>query len=135
MPLSVLVPLIIVGLTLVFFAVRRSGGSEENPPLSATDIRERLAIDFPNERIEEINIAGSGKLALVQLAGQDNWALVKQMGHHNLTRQFSSAFVNSVSKSPEGLIIRLKDFTLPEITFDCPPQIGDQLAGQLKGTD
>ncbi|MEM8749727.1 MAG: hypothetical protein AAGF28_05455 [Pseudomonadota bacterium] len=119
MPLSILVPMIVVGLAAVFAAVHFGGGSKASVPMDDQTARDRFLQDYPRETVSAVMLSNKGRLALLTLEQSDHLGIVYSFGQSFVTRLIAPPTVKSVSqRSDKAVEIRLRDFTLPRLRFE-----------------
>lgn len=111
MPLWLMGIVVVVGLTAIWLVMRLYGFDR---PLSLTP--ETAGEEFMNDNSglvpEEILLASSGQSALIRAGGDLHVLWV--MGQDVATRKLARA---RVTDAPEGLTLRLPDFTAPRLTL------------------
>ncbi|MEO3417017.1 hypothetical protein AAFO92_20375 [Roseovarius sp. CAU 1744] len=117
MPLTILLPMVIVGiagivLLLHVFGLSRAARLENEASARAAWLRE-----FPDEVPERVIICRSGSAALVQLTA--GFGVVWPMGADTTARHLTGA---RVSRTGGGVAIDLPDYTAPRIHLALDPQ-------------
>lgn len=117
MPLTILVPMILVGLALVAIAIRLLGLSKDVSIPAIADAISLLRADYPDANIEEAILASNGKAAILKL--EDGSAgLVEAMGDRFITRILAQKDIRQVERKGDcDLVLRLADFTLSRLTL------------------
>ncbi|MCB1456706.1 MAG: hypothetical protein KDJ48_07960 [Nitratireductor sp.] len=117
MPLTILVPMILIGLALVAIAMRLLGLSKQASISAIGEAISVLRTDYPDALVEEAILASNGKAAILKL--EDGSAgLVEAMGDRFITRILAQKDVRQVERKGEcDLVLRLADFTLPRLTL------------------
>ena len=117
MPLSILVPMILIGLPVVIGLVWWVNKDNENVGLKQELARNRFLLDFPNAELGAIVICDNGKTALLELMNKAGLGMVHGLGQNFLTRELTKASIISLEEDAENLVIRLRDFTLKKLTI------------------
>lgn len=115
MPLHILALLVIVGLAAIISAIHFSGGSRAVAPMTADQAMMRFCQDHQMTRITNCVLADDGKSAIVTSDRAQEVGLVLQLGDKLVTRRLSADLLAAVDDTPEGLALKLKDFTLPTV--------------------
>ncbi|MDJ0613558.1 MAG: hypothetical protein QNJ29_07750 [Rhizobiaceae bacterium] len=118
MPLSILVPMILVGLPLVIGLVWWVNRGRSRAPLTACQAKDHFLNDFPNAVVDEILISDDGKNALLRLVDDNAIGMVHQMGQNHLTRLLDKSSVIGFETRSAGFEFRLNDFTLKSVSFE-----------------
>lgn len=127
MPFTILVPLILVGLAAVLFAVRMTGGSASSRQFNAELAEQIYQKDQPHDSITDILVANPPDCAFLVLKDRHAIGFAILMGRHTLTRRLDSKLVRDVSHAEDKIVLKLADFTLPKIDFQSDPQTCEQV--------
>ncbi|MEZ5872120.1 MAG: hypothetical protein R3D32_09775 [Nitratireductor sp.] len=116
--MTILVPMILVGLALVAVAIHLLGLSKDVFISTISDAIRLLETDFPDAIVEEAILASNGKAAILKL--EDGSAgLVEAMGDRYVTRVVARNDVRQVERKGDcELVLRLADFTLPRLILN-----------------
>ena len=115
MTLPLLLLLVVIGVSLVVGAVHLAGGSKNSSLLDENKALERFAFDFPDFECSRVVLASDHNVAVLINDRSANAGLVVVMGAHFLTRILDADFINSVTRSDNGLVLGLADMTLPVV--------------------
>ena len=115
MPLSILVPLVVVGLIIVISAVHFSGGSAKQTGISETLATEQILKENPDFKVGDVFITNDGVSALVYSAGKEQVGLVHSIGQNYLTRFINSDFIRDVKTDGEKIDLYVNDATLGRV--------------------
>ena len=115
MPLTILVPMILLGLAMVAIAMRLLGLSKSASISAISDAIRLLQTDYPQAVVEEAILASDGRAAILKLE-DGTTGLVEAMGDRFVTRILSVDDVQAVQRVDDcSLMLRLADFTLPVV--------------------
>ena len=117
MPLSILVPMILIGLPVVIGLVWWVNKNKEQKDLEDELARSRFLLDFPNVKIVSVVISDDGKTAFLQLSETGNVGLVHQIGQNFLTRTIDRQTLESIERTDGTVVLKLRDFTLKKLIF------------------
>lgn len=117
MPLSILVPMILVGLPVVIGLVWWVNKNNEQNDLEDELARSRFLLDFPNVKIVSVIVSDNGKTAFLKLSDETEIGLVHQIGQNFLTRVVNRQTLESMEITDNTVILKLRDFTLKKVTF------------------
>ena len=117
MPLSILVPMILIGLPVVIGLVWWVNKNKEQKDLEDELTRSRFLLDFPNVKIVSVVISDDGKTAFLQLSETGNVGLVHQIGQNFLTRTIDRQTLESIERTDGTVVLKLRDFTLKKLIF------------------
>ena len=117
MPLSILVPMILIGLPVVIGLVWWVNKNKEQNDLEDELARSRFLLDFPNVKIVSVVISDDGKTAFLQLSETGNVGLVHQIGQNFLTRTIDRQTLESIERTDGTVVLKLRDFTLKKLIF------------------
>lgn len=130
MPLSILVPMILVGLPLVIGLVYWFSGSKQSP-LSEDMVSELFQRDFPHDEWDAILLDDDAKTAIL-LKNSLPVGLVTAVGQNHITRRFDGKMLRSAEPSSKGVDLVLNDFTLKRINLALDnPQVRQDLLEKL----
>ena len=115
MPLHILALLVIVGLAAIISAIHFSGGSRAVAPMTAEQAMQRFCEDHQMTHMTECILAEDGRSAIVFSDLAQEVGLVLQLGDKLVTRKLSADLLSQVDDSPDGLALKLNDFTLPTV--------------------
>ena len=115
MALPLLLMLVVIGVSLVVGAVHLAGGSKTSQLRDENTALERFAFDFPDFLASKTMLASDHNVAVLIDEKSANAGLVVVMGAHSLTRLLDANFLNSVTRSNNGLVLGLADMTLPVV--------------------
>ena len=117
MPLSILVPLILVGLPLVIGTVYWMTRDSDQKPLTKEAAQALFARDFPYLKPDQIWISNDEKSALFLSKKTGAAGLLLQMGSSFLTRVLEKDQYEA-TRSEDGLNLYLHEFTLKQVQFE-----------------
>lgn len=114
MPLPILGALVVLGIGGLVLLVHFLGGTKR--PLYADDAAAEAALtsDYPHADIRQTLLADDRRAALFELA--EGVGFAAPFGEGRLTRVLGPDDVKIVEDGPDGLTIRLTDFTAPRLT-------------------
>ncbi len=115
MPLSILVPLVVVGLIIVISAVHFSGGSAKQTGLNETVATEKILKETQEFDVVDVFITNDGVSALVYSEGKEQVGLVHSIGQNYLTRFINSDFIRDVRTDGEKIDLYVNDATLDRV--------------------
>ncbi len=118
MPLSILVPMILVGLPVVIGLVWWVNKENSHEVMTVVGAKERFGIDFPNLDIEAVVISDDGRSALLKLFDGEGFGLVHRVGQNYLTRLLDENVLHGFETNEKGVAFNLKDFTLKRVVFE-----------------
>ncbi len=122
MSLTVLVAMVIAGVSLVVFAVHWSGGSARALIGSEQIAVDRLADDFEEELVRKVHITGDARSAFL-LLDSGLIGIVHSVGDMYLTRCLQPSDIKRVERSHEKRFeLELRDFTWTGGSFDFEDQ-------------
>lgn len=113
MPLPVLGALVVLGIGGLVLLVHFLGGSKRPRYADAAAAETALTSDYPNATIRQTMLADDQRAALFELA--DGVGFAAPFGEGRLTRVLGSGDVKQVDDGPDGLTIRLTDYTSPRL--------------------
>lgn len=114
MPLPILGALVVLGIGGLVLLVHFLGGTKRPRYDDEADAAAALTVDYPNAIICQTMLADDGKAALFELA--DGVGFAAPFGEGRLTRVLGPNDVRRVDERPDGLTIRLTDYTAPRLT-------------------
>lgn len=115
MSLTVLILLVVIGVSVVVGAVHLAGGSKQKLLADADAARKRFLIDFPEFDITGVLVSADHKKALLINETGTHAGLVVVMGAHSLTRMVDQTLLKSVFRSKTEIVLALTDLTLPVV--------------------
>ena len=114
MPLPILGALVVLGIGGLVALIHFLGGTKRLKYTDEAAAALALTTDYPNARIRETFLADDQRAALFDLA--DGVGFAAPFGEGRLTRVLAPNDVTGVEEGPEGLTIRLTDYTAPRLT-------------------
>lgn len=114
MPLPILGALVVLGIGGLVLLVHFLGGSKRLRYEDEAAAGAALTADYPNTRIRQTVLADDQRAALFDLA--EGVGFAAPFGEGRLTRVLGPDDVSGVEDGPDGLTIRLKDYTAPRLT-------------------
>lgn len=114
MPLPILGALVVLGIGGLVLLVHLLGGSKRLSYEDDAAAREALLTDYPHARIRQTVLTDDQRAALFELA--EGVGFAAPFGEGRLTRVMGPDDVSGVDDDPDGLTIRLKDYTAPRLT-------------------
>lgn len=121
MPLEILAPMVVIGIALAWLLVRVLVNAPLRRIPDGNSASARFREDFPLETgMGEWLISDDGKVAVAPVKGSDALALVMAFGSKQLTRRLVLADIADVKNEEDHVLIRLNDFTLPEVRVQLP---------------
>ena len=115
MPLSVLVPLVVIGLIMVIGAVHFSGGSAKQLTLNSAVVIEQILNDDPDFKVGDVFITSDGVSAIVYTADNERVGLVHCMGQNHLVRFLNAEFIRDVKMNGDKIDLYVNDATLGRV--------------------
>lgn len=117
MPLTVLVAMVTIGVSLVVLAVHVSGGTRVARLHSADDARTRFAVDHPDAEMGRCLLSADGRDAVIELA-DGTIGFVHAVGSKFLTRHALRGEIRGSTghDDPAKLVLATGDFTWPRAT-------------------
>ena len=117
MPLTILVPMILVGLPLVIGLVWYMGGSENWQSLDTEKAVDRFKRDFPGFEISDVILAENRESAILLTEPGKAPGLVLRVGKNCLTRVLDHDTMRGYQETDSGLKLEFHDFTLRQTMF------------------
>jgi hypothetical protein len=134
MPLTILVPLVAIGLFLVFLCVRFFGNANIAEALDERTATSRFAEDYPGFSVDRACLGDDGKTAFLFSGSDGRIGLVHTVGRHYLTRMLEPGMVRAIEQDDTGLRLSLADFTLNSVYVNVSDRsIRENLAERLGG--
>ena len=127
-PLSVLLVLVVVGMSLIVGLTHLMGGSVQ-AQLTEASIRSRLAHDLPDAAVSDIAMASDQRSALVALA-DETIAVVFVLGDALVSRHLAAA--PQLTATDAGLRLRLADPGCPRIDIALPASAHQRWLARLQ---
>lgn len=118
MPLSILVPMIMVGLPLVIGLVYYVNKNKKHTSLTPELASSLLQADFAELNVKSVVIDDTASTAVVSTDDNDKIGLIAAMGQNFITRIGEPGFIKSVDETETGISIRTNDFTLRQIRLE-----------------
>lgn len=117
MPLYILAPLVIIGVTAVVWLVHLAGGSAQPQPLTLDAAARELAHDYPDFSVTGGVVSTDGQTVLLIGNNSPELALALQFGRNTVTRILHQNTLVSSHHSDHVLHLQLLDFTLPRVAI------------------
>ena len=117
MPLTILVPMILVALPLIIVTVYLVGNRKPRPKLNEQFACERFNLDFPGTDCQRVFVDDPGKTALIAQDGV-MIGLVTEIGQNFITRKLDKRIIKSVKETGDGIDLWFHDFTLKHVRMD-----------------
>lgn len=117
MPLSVLVPMILIGLPLVIGLVWFTSRNQARDLLDAETAMNRFTEDFPNSVVQKVWISDNGTDAILRLSEPMRFGLVHRVGKNHLTRLVEKQDIRDMNVGSGAVEFRLWDFTFVGLRF------------------
>ncbi len=117
MSLLLLLVLVLFGVSLVVGAVYLAGGSRKFSFADAGEVKPRFLLDYPDFDSKEIVISDDNNVAILFGDAPNMAGLVLAMGTHSITRMLDADLLISIVRSDKGLVLGLRDMTLPKVEF------------------
>lgn len=114
MPLPILGALVVLGIGGLVLLVHFLGGSKRLRYADEAVAAAALLADYPHARIRQTVLADDQRAALFELA--EGVGFAAPFGEGRLTRVLAPDDVTGVEDGPNGLTIRLTDYTAPRLT-------------------
>lgn len=114
MPLPVLGALVVLGIGGLVLLIHLLGWSRRPQYADEAEAREALLTDYPHARIHGVDLADDRRAALFDLA--EGVGFAAPFGDGRLTRVIAAEDVVGIDEAPDGLTIRLTDYTAPRLT-------------------
>lgn len=114
MPLPILGALVVLGIGGLVLLVHILGGSKRLSFADEAAAAEAFAADYPNSRMRRTVLADDRRAALFELG--EGVGFAAPFGEGRLTRVLGPGEVSGVDEGPNGLTIRLTDYTAPRLT-------------------
>ena len=114
MPLPVLGALVVLGIGGLVLLIHFLGWTRRPQYADETEATEALLTDYPHASVRRVALADDRRAALFELA--EGVGFAAPFGEGRLTRVIGPGDVRRVDEGPEGLIIRLTDYTAPQLT-------------------
>lgn len=111
MPLEILGPLVIFGISLTVLAVYFSGISKAARLTDAKEVQMEFLRDYADAIIEKTFLTSDNRAGFVALSEKNTFGLVEAMGSQFLTRFLAPGDVASVKLSDGQLDVCYNDFT------------------------
>lgn len=115
MPLSILVPLIVVGIIVVILCVRTFGGVKSHEPLTQVLVKARFLEDFPNANIAAVHIDDPSQSAWLALTDENSIGILQPFGSGTLVRTISQAQIKSVDWRDNSAVLHINDFAMKTV--------------------
>ena len=117
MPLTILVPMILIGLPLVIGLVYLAGSTWKREELTADLTRKLFNLDHPGVDCQKVIVDDARNTALIS---RDGFlvGLVAAVGNNYLTRQLNNGMIKGFTETRHGIDIRLNDFTLKQVQME-----------------
>lgn len=117
MPLTVLVPVVFVGIALVVLLVHLTGGSKAEPFDDARDLRAAFLRDYSHLTVRDMVVADNGGEAVLALE-EGGVGLVHRMGRGSATRWLGREYAfTAEAVDDHALHIRVKDLGMAPIVM------------------
>ena len=128
MPLTILIPLILVGLPLVIGLVYLAGGRKEREKLTGQYAETLFNLDFPGTECEQVVVDDDAQTALIARNGAVI-GIVTEFGQNHITRNIDYHTFKAFKETEQGVDVWLNDFTLKHIgmAFADPDKRNDVL--------
>ncbi|MEL7428614.1 MAG: hypothetical protein AAFN43_01320 [Pseudomonadota bacterium] len=117
MPLSVLVPMILIGLPLVIGLVWFTSRNQAGVMLDPETAISRFTEDFPNAIVQKVWISDNGADAILRLTEPTHFGLVHRVGKNHLTRLVEKQDIRDMNVGSGAVELRLWDFTFAGLRF------------------
>lgn len=128
MPLTVLLPLVVIGIAGIAAILHLLGYSRAYSFASDADARAAWAREFPGDRTDGATVCASGRAALVDTTRGPG--LVWAMGADTACRVLDGG---RASLTSSGLTIRFPDFNAPRVSLAMPPAEARAWAARING--
>ncbi len=117
MPLTILVPMILVGLPVVIGLVYLIDKNKERERLSEEVAGKLYRFDFPDAKFDRIILDDASRSGLIV---NDNTLLgvVTGVGQNFVTRKIDNRLVENVVETARGVGLQFNDFTLRHIELE-----------------
>jgi len=111
MPLEILGPLVICGITLTVLAVYFSGISKPARLAGDAEAKSEFLLDYGSERVKSAILTADKSAGFLMLDQKNTVGLVEAMGSEFLTRLLSRGDIAGLELSEDKLNVRFNDFT------------------------
>jgi len=117
MSLTLLVAMVVVGVSGVVLIVHLTGGSRPARLADETAARARFALDFPDLDVRAVHPTAEGDAAFLAL-GDGRVGIVQAVGSKFLTRVIAARDLAGAPRTTNATVmLRLRDFTWPGGVF------------------
>lgn len=114
MPLHIILPIVVIGISGIVWLVHFVGWTRHRPITNKEQAQRIWQIDFPGEVIDDLAIDDAGLSALVTLT-DGRKGLIWSFGDDAVARHLDTA--PKVRLTADGLRVKLADFTAPVVTL------------------
>ncbi|MBL4891941.1 MAG: hypothetical protein JKX91_08975 [Rhizobiaceae bacterium] len=111
MPLEILGPLVICGITLTVLAVYFSGISKPAKLTGDAEAKSEFLLDYGSERVKSAILTADKSAGFLILDQKNTVGLVEAMGSEFLTRLLSRGDITGLELSEDKLNVWFNDFT------------------------
>lgn len=111
MPLEILGPLVICGITLTVLAVYFSGISKPAKLAGSAEAKSEFLLDYGEEQVKNAILTTDKSAGFLMLDQKNTVGLVEAMGSEFLTRLLSKGDIAGLELSEGKLNVRYNDFT------------------------
>lgn len=126
MPLNILLPLVIFGIALLALLIHVMGFSRRFDLRDAAMARKRWLREFPDDRVDSVEIAPDHHAALVET--DQGLGLVWSFGGDTVARRISGA---DLTPCRAGLRLDLHEFAAPGVTIALPEAAATQWRARI----
>ncbi len=117
MPLSILIPLVVIGLIIGLTAIHLFGGKVVAKIENLDQAETRFLVDFPDANICNSYLSADQKTALLIDDEKKPLGLILALGSKQITRKFDQLKSWKVEFGENELLFKLADLTLPNASY------------------
>lgn len=135
MPLSILVPMVVLGIAAIVLAIHLTGGTRDARLAGAEEARDRFLEDHPDAVITAVALTADRRTAFLDCGG-GQVGMVQGFGDRFLTRLVPAGDIVIERAGERGVTVRMNDFTWRGGTFAFADGAeADRVLALLKGAE